>query len=112
MADEWSRNGPGGPQSPAPETVRLETPNGSDVSSTVVLAVEELTGTPVEELPPLGRRIDADALDRLFRPRSPEDPDAVDGAVQFRYTGCTVTVDSEGTVVVRHATEQEPGDAP
>lgn len=111
MADERSRSGPGGAQNPAPETVRLETPNGSDISSTVVLAVEELTGTPVEELPPLGRRIDADALDRLFRPMSQEGPDAVDGAVQFRYDGCTVTVDSEGTVVVRRATERESGDS-
>ena len=110
MAEREPRSGPGGSPDTPPDTVRLETPDGGSVSSTVVLAVEELTGTSVEELPPLGMRIDADALDALFRPCLPGTQDTASGAVQFRYADCIITVDSAGTVVTRRSVESEPAD--
>lgn len=78
-----------------------ETPDGEDVSTTVVLVVEELTGTPMEKLPLLERKLDIDALNSLFEPRGVGDPDSADGTLQFEYADCTVTVDSEGRVTAR-----------
>jgi len=78
-----------------------ETSPGEDVSTTVVLTVEELTGTTMEELPLLERTIDVESLNDLFMPGSQGGPSNAIGTLRFDYAGCTVIVDSDGGVVAR-----------
>jgi len=92
--------------------VSRETPDGEDVSTTVILVVEEITGTPMEELPLLERRIDIDALNELFEPRAAGDVTDATGTLEFEYAGCTITVDSEGRVVAQRSFHEEPNDTP
>ena len=83
-----------------------------DVSTTVVMAISEATGTPATELPPMYDAIDPDALDAIFR-------DHVDGrprtgiAVTFSMAGCTVDIcDGEVTVTPDAGAETDESPAP
>lgn len=85
--------------------------SGADesVSTTVVDAVAEATGNEPSALEPLGRVVDAHALDRLFSPlRDPANGPRM-GAVEFRFEGCLVTVSAAGWVEVREPDDDADG---
>ena len=69
------------------------------IAVAVVEAVAAVSGETVESLPPLGKTIDADALEALFAPTT--DGRHREGAVTFLYAGYEVTVRNGETVVVR-----------
>jgi len=64
------------------------------LSALVVNALSAATETPADELPPLYRVIDPDALDVLFSGCD------TDGSVEFQYAGQTVTVFADRTIEV------------
>lgn len=78
-------------------------PVGGDSTSTAVaLAVGRAKDVPATELPQLELTLDTDALDRLVTSLATRG-DEGDDRITFRYTGVTVTVSSDGEVVVRDA---------
>jgi len=107
MDDDGLQSGRGDRQT-FTDRASVRTPDGEDVSTTVVLVVEELTGTPMEELPLLERNINIDALNELFEPPTGAGSESVAGTLQFEYAGCTITVDSEGKVVAQRQTQGGP----
>lgn len=81
---------------------------GNSVLQQVVEAVAAETDAGPMELPPLHDVIDPDLLDRLT-----DHPTAADEPVylRFPYCGCTVLVDSNGTVSITPADDaQSAGD--
>lgn len=67
------------------------------IVSTIVTAIADLTGrTPIE---PVHERIDADALEALFRPIS-EERRRDEGYVTFPLEDFTVTVDANGLILI------------
>lgn len=66
-------------------------------------AVAEVTDTPLEELPPLQETVDCDALESLFESFSVGHDIA---QVQFPLNGCTVRIDTTGTIQVYHSKDQ------
>ncbi len=66
---------------------------------TVSSAVSDVTGTPIEEMPPLQETLDCDSLESLFSSFNIEDMSGV-GQVGFTFCGCTVRIDTSGTVQV------------
>lgn len=72
------------------------------VSTRVVEAVAEYSGTDVLDLPPLYDSIDPDALERIL-------PGMTEGNVSFVYADRRVTVDSYGAISVEEYTP--PGDS-
>lgn len=68
--------------------------NNSTVAVSAV--VSDALDTPMEELPPLSRRIDLDALDRIVSSDDGPRPPGV--LVTFEYAGLTVAVHSCGIV--------------
>lgn len=65
----------------------------SSISTRVVEAVAEYSGTATLDLPPLYDSIDPDALERII-------PGMTEGEVSFVYADQHVTVDSLGTITV------------
>lgn len=65
----------------------------------VSAAVSEVTGTPMEEMPPLQETLDCDALESLFSSFDIDDIGEI-GQVQFPFHGCTVRIDTTGTIQV------------
>lgn len=65
-----------------------------DTAVVVVETVAEVTGGPLDELPPLESVIDSDSLDRIFEKRT------VSGYVTFEYLGYLVCVGADGLVAV------------
>lgn len=70
---------------------------GVPVSTAVVEAVSNASGTSALDLPPVYHTIDPDALDALFDGRRTE------GSVTFRYADHQVTVHADRTVEVARA---------
>lgn len=71
------------------------------ISTTIVLAVSDLTETSLDELEPLSDIVRPDALDTLLRPgETPAGGDAP-VAVSFEYEGYAVTVRRSGAVELR-----------
>ncbi|WP_247730300.1 HalOD1 output domain-containing protein [Halovivax limisalsi] len=68
------------------------------VSTAVVFAIAETTGTDPLELPPLYDAIDPDSLDALFASLDPESASAAQ--LSFTLAGCDVVVDGAGRVTV------------
>lgn len=65
--------------------------SGLSVAEDVVKTVASETDTDALSLPPLAETLDPDALNALV--------DGLDdGRVSFRYAGCDVAVESDGTV--------------
>lgn len=75
----------------------------------VVHAVAELTGQSPLDLDPLhtAAAIDPDALNALFRPT--DTAPMREGHVTFHYAGHTITVKDYGRIVIKDATNDEPG---
>jgi hypothetical protein len=87
-------------------TVRPE----EDLCFTIVETVSDLTNTSPLELDPLGTVVETDALDTLFGPSG--EPVEHDAYLTFRYEGCTVAVDSDGSVSVTYAPPPTDVDEP
>ncbi len=68
------------------------------LSVTVADAVATFTGVEVTDLEPLHYAINADALERLFEPRT--DGRRSDGSVTFEYSDCLVTITADGEIRV------------
>lgn len=68
------------------------------ISVAVAEAVAEFCDEDVTELEPLHYAINADALERLFAPRS--DGLRSGGSVTFEYNECLVTVTAAGEITV------------
>jgi hypothetical protein len=79
--------------------VRDRVDRGDSISHTVVRTVAAATDTSLEELPPLYRSIDTDALDELVTPRRNGSARSM-VTVEFEYENSDVIVDGE-TVEVR-----------
>jgi hypothetical protein len=69
------------------------------LTATVISAVAEATEDDPTEMQPLNHCVDPDALDKLFSPRQDGTP-RHGGSVTFDVNGRTVTVYSDGEVVV------------
>lgn len=67
------------------------------VSTDVVLAVAEVSGSDHTELQPLNEVINVDALDRLFTQRTPDNENK---RVSFSYQGFQVTVYADGEILL------------
>lgn len=80
------------------EPVTQQLSPATDVSTAVVMAVAETTGTSPDDLPPLFDVVDPDALDTLFQARMDGQP-RTGIRVTFTMAGCTVTV-QDGAVAV------------
>lgn len=73
----------------------------ADLSTTVVEAVAEAKGVATADLSePLAEYVDPDGLDHLFRARANGEPRSTDGSLTFRFEGCLVRVDADGSVEV------------
>lgn len=84
------------PASPAAQQYQ----GGRSVFVTIVQEVAEIRDLDPLEMPPMAEVIDLDALDRLF------DRECTDGRngqprLEFRYAGCTVSVDATEGVDVQ-----------
>lgn len=73
--------------------------NTGRVSTAVLEALEEVTGTDRLDLPPLYETIDSDALDRLVASLDGTDGDGP-ATIEFSYAGHRVTVTDDGDVSV------------
>lgn len=101
MADSGARNGDVLSADDGCEYARqYDWGDSQDASTTVCLALADVTDTPVAELGPLREVVDPEALDELFdAPRRNASDDVL--RVSFTYGGYTVTVAGDGTVRVR-----------
>ncbi|MFC4437889.1 MULTISPECIES: HalOD1 output domain-containing protein [Natrialbaceae] len=79
-------------------TVQYDRLGDEPLSVTIADAVATHSGTDVTELEPLHYAINADALERLFEPRS--NGLRTGGSVTFEYNDCTVTVTADGEIHV------------
>ena len=78
--------------------------HGEELSTTVASAISEAAHGKPFAVRPLNEIIDAEALDRLFRPSGGSL--RLDGHVKFEVAECDVTVHGNGKIVV-----VRPGDA-
>lgn len=69
------------------------------VVTTIVTSVAQLRDERAESLEPLDASIDSDALAELFTPALSGDHRGP-GRVDFTYAGCSVTLTSDGQIVV------------
>ncbi|MFC7154332.1 HalOD1 output domain-containing protein [Halomarina halobia] len=69
------------------------------LSITVMQAVGAVVDVDPMALDSLYEAVDPDALDELFCP-GPERQPSIDGRIRFRFAGCHVTVESNGTILV------------
>lgn len=69
------------------------------VVTAIVTSVAQLRGEGPESLEPLDGTVDSDALAELFTP-SLSGEERGPGRVDFVYAGCSVTLTSEGEVIV------------
>lgn len=79
-------------------TTQYDRLDDEPLSVTIAQAVAAFCDESVTELDPLHYTINADALERLFEPRS--DGLRSSGTVSFEYNGCEVTVTAAGEVTV------------
>ncbi|ELZ31148.1 hypothetical protein C474_09944 [Halogeometricum pallidum JCM 14848] len=74
-----------------------------DICFAVVDTVSKLTATDPLELEPLGTVVDTDAVEALFATTGLTGTVRHDADLSFRYEGCDVTVENDGTVSVTRA---------
>ncbi|ADD05610.1 uncharacterized protein Nmag_2040 [Natrialba magadii ATCC 43099] len=96
------------PQTPLEYTTSFD-PATDSASERVILTIAALTDTAPEDLPPLLRVIDPDALDRVVE-RAATNAAAGEQEVWFAYAGFDVGLNSTGTITVRG--EADTVDAP
>ncbi|WP_227355490.1 HalOD1 output domain-containing protein [Haladaptatus salinisoli] len=76
---------------------------------TISEAISRVTDTPMEEMPPLQETVDCDALEALIHSFDTDGMAGI-GKVQFPFHGCTVRVDTTGTVQVFDGNRRLPSD--
>lgn len=81
--------------------VRHDWAENDNISTTIVLAVSDLTGRPIDELTPLSDVVNPDALDELLRPEGTALGQDVPISVTFEYEGYSVTVRRDGHVGIQ-----------
>lgn len=69
------------------------------LSVVIALAIEELSNKEREDIAPLNTRIDPDALNEIFEPRSDEN-ERTSGYLRFTYEQYTIFVYSDGNVIL------------
>ena len=72
----------------------------SDLSSTIVTAVSEITGQSETSVERIYNRVDPDSLNALFTHTSAKNPRS-DGLVSFTLDGCEVAIYASGFVFVQ-----------
>lgn len=83
--------------------------SGAELGPSITRAVAELTGrTPERVGTELGRRVDSDGLDRIFRPRTGGVARG-DGRLVLSIASCEITVYSDGWVEVTYAPASDDG---
>jgi len=70
--------------------------DGDSLSMSIVSCLREATGKTIEELEPLQRKVDVDAVESMF-----EGGRGVAGMISFEHEGHVVSISSDGTVTVR-----------
>jgi len=86
------------------DVYRTTCPKGWDVSTCVVMAIEEIEGRSGVELPPLNSYLNVGALNSLFDHRHDETPRR-GGRIVFYYCGYEITVHHHGTVTLSECDE-------
>ena len=86
------------------DTYRTTCPRGWDVSTCIVIAIEEIEGRSGVELPPLNSHLNVGALNSLFDSRHDETPRR-GGRLVFYYCGYEITVHHHGTVTLSKSSE-------
>lgn len=81
------------PTEPRLAPSRHRSSTGREVATEIVIALADRTGLDVDDLPPLYRAIDPDALNAVFADGARADADV---AVTFEYAGHRVVVTHEG----------------
>ncbi|WP_227376710.1 HalOD1 output domain-containing protein [Haladaptatus halobius] len=76
---------------------------------TISKAISHVTDTPMEEMPPLQETVDCDALEALIHSFGADGMAGI-GMMQFPLHGCTVRVDTTGTVQVFDDNRRLPSD--
>lgn len=79
--------------------MRYQVEPGESVSHAVTRAVSDFEGCDVKSLPPLQDSIDVDAINLIFDRASGSAPHLL-----FDYTGVSVSIDSDDSIVVKDAT--------
>lgn len=76
---------------------------GRDESLAVSIAagLAEVTGKDMEELEPLQKKVDVDAIESVFRSKDRKCP--VTGQISFEHEGHLISISSDGDVVLRDA---------
>lgn len=77
------------------DTLELTVEPEESVTATVVRGMSEVTATPAEELQPLYRAIEPDALNALYSSFDEK------GTIAFSYNGYDVTVTHNDTVMLQ-----------
>ena len=72
----------------------------ASISTTVVLAVGEITDTPPFDMEPMHDAVDSDALDDLYAPVDAAAVRRSGWSTFFRFHGCGVTVYSTGEIEI------------
>lgn len=75
-------------------------------------AVASVRDVDPAELEPLASRIDADALNAMVGHWGDNAVPGDDGAVQFAFAGCTVTIRADGEIVIVPGDDLEPSPGP
>jgi hypothetical protein len=84
------------------ETYRVVYERGCEESLTtiLILAIEAVTELQPDELPPIHKFVNPEAVDRLFEPADAEDRRTV-GYLSIQYAGFLVTIHADGVIVFR-----------
>ena len=85
--------------------------DSESLSTTVIRAVEAATDTDPVDMEPLYERLDPDALNALFSPRSADGPH-LDGQIVFSLDGRDVAVHSSGHILVDVSDIEEDDSGP
>lgn len=75
-------------------------PAPESVAEILVTAVADCTETAVNELPPLYRAINPDALEALFQPSPTWTNRPANGVLRFDYAGCVVRIAAAGELTL------------
>lgn len=80
-------------------TYRTTCPRHLDLSTAIVMTIEDIGGPATRPLPPLHSFINVDALDALFSDRVDGTPRR-GGEIRFEYAGYDVHVYHHGTMIL------------
>ena len=105
-SERWNRFGSEAPGSTGgrigggPDSFRTRLEEDGEVGVQIVRSVAAVTGVEPSRLPPLGRTVDVDALDRLASTAGAGDSTG-EVSVSFRYADCVVVLDASRHITIR-----------